>query len=467
MVSLRWMIPWTLVAGLLAATAAMGGETSLADLSTIQVLDLKSAAAIALADNPGIAAAQARVQRAKAQLDQAVAAYWPSLDASAAATRVEVAPNEYDSNLAQARFFDPGIHIDNPDEHYSVGLTASWVLFNGFQRKFNHLAARHGVDQNRAALRDAQRLLLSAVVSAFYGAQLAQENRAIAQADVDFNQRQLKDAQARLEVGTGTLSDVLGFKVRVNDTRASLIVAKRDYETALLSLAALLGLPEGRLPAGLSLAHLETEPSWELAPPETEQLVHIAKERRPDLEQRRLALQQAQARAKAAQADYYPTLRLNGTLDGDRTGDSDFEKDDFGNSVGLNLTYNLFSGGATRARVREAKAVIRETSKDLQDLENSLASKVRSAATVVLAAQEQLRLQRGNTRLVKENRDLVEKEYTAGQGSLVRLNEAQRDLTTARSRLAVARVSLRQSWYDLKAQTGQLVENLTESPKGP
>jgi outer membrane protein len=66
-------------------------------------------------------------------------------------------------------------------------------------------------------------------------------------------------------------------------------------------------------------------------------------------------------------------------------------------------------------------------------------------------------LQRSNAELVKQNRDLVEKEYAAGQTSLVRLNEAQRDLINAQSQMAVALVSLKQAWQDLKAATGEIL----------
>jgi outer membrane protein TolC len=58
---------------------------------------------------------------------------------------------------------------------------------------------------------------------------------------------------------------------------------------------------------------------------------------------------------------------------------------------------------------------------------------------------------------VRENRDLVEKEYQAGQASLVRLNEAQRDLNRAQGRLALALVGLRQALKNLDASTGRIL----------
>jgi outer membrane protein TolC len=54
----------------------------------------------------------------------------------------------------------------------------------------------------------------------------------------------------------------------------------------------------------------------------------------------------------------------------------------------------------------------------------------------------------------------LEKEYKAGVGSLVRLNEAQRDLTIAQVRLATVQVALRQAWYDLWSATGQIEDKL-------
>jgi outer membrane protein TolC len=51
-----------------------------------------------------------------------------------------------------------------------------------------------------------------------------------------------------------------------------------------------------------------------------------------------------------------------------------------------------------------------------------------------------------------------------GQGTLVRLTEAQRDLTTAQSRLALALVSLRMAWENLKTATGLILSDHGTDP---
>jgi TolC family type I secretion outer membrane protein len=446
--------------GVLAAPATATGVDPAAALASLETLDLAAAARLAVAGNPGLAAAAERVRQAKARLDQARSTWFPRLDASATGTRVDLSENDYQSALSQARFFNPNASVDDPRDNYAAGLTATWVLFNGFEREFTQAAARHGLAESEAASYDARRLLLDGVVAAYYGGQLATQNLAIAEADKAFFERQLKEAEARYSAGTGALSDILNFKIRLNAAEAELITTRRALVVSRHALAALLGLPDANLPDSLSLAPMVPEREKEMAPLDLAALMDKAMEERPDLRRARLGLQRQEANLGVARSGYWPTLSLNGAMEADRTDDAGFENDDVGSRIGLNLTINLFEGGATRARVREAQAALDEGERQLSDLEIQIHEAVRNRVTALNSAREQLQLQRTNAELVRENRDLVEKEYQAGQGSLVRLNEAQRDLNTAQSRLALALVSLRQAWYGLQSETGALAAAL-------
>jgi outer membrane protein TolC len=347
--------------------------------------------------------------------------------------------------------------IADSDEFYNADLTASWTLFDGFERKFSNAAARYGEQSSSAALNDARRLLISAVAFSYFSAQLALENIAIAEADEEFNQRQLSDAEARKRVGTGALSDVLNFQVRENQAKTTRINQEYQYEIALNGLAALMGLPESRLPAQVQLSRLAAESEAELVTPPVDDLIADAKDHRPDIQETRWRIKQTEAQIKIAQSDYYPSIVIAGSLEGERAGDAGFEQDDFGNRVQVGLSYNLFAGGFTRAKVRETRQQMIELEKRLEELVLFAASDIRSSVALVVTAQNQLALQRENVELVQRTRDLVEKEYNAGQASLVRLNEAQRDLITAQSNLALALVALRQAWVELETRTGNIL----------
>ena len=447
-----------------AAWAAEGAPGSI-DLEKIQVLDLTTAARIAVADNPTLAAARARVEQAREVLNQARSAYWPRVDLTASGTRVTTSDTEYQG---QASFYETiyqssyGTSYDQTLDYYKAGLAASWVLFDGFARKFNVAAATYGEQAATAAREDTRRLLLQSVTSAFLAAQLSLENIAIAKADEAFNHRQLTEAKLRYDVGTGALSDVLNFQVKVNTAQSNRIVAERTYQTDRIALAALLGVPRAHFPDHTHLAPLETVSPARMEQPQLEDLLETALSRRPDLARSDRAVQQAEAAAKAKKADYYyPTLSLSASYDGQRVEDLDFEDDDFGNTVGLNLSFNIFAGGLYRAQYQEAQARLSEAEKNSENARITIASQVQTNIQWVRSAQKQFLLQRKNAELVQKNRDLVEKEYKAGVGSLVRLNEAQRDLTAAQVQLALAQTALHQAWYDLKSTTGQILVEFT------
>jgi outer membrane protein TolC len=268
----------------------------------------------------------------------------------------------------------------------------------------------------------------------------------------------MEEARIRREVGTGSLSDVLNFEVGVNAARSEVISARRQQHEATAGLAALLGFPAGRLPDGMVPAALAPETTAEMTIPEADAEIAYALARRPDLTQRAEALQAAEAGLGAARSGFWPTVRLAASLDGDRANDGRLRRDDFGDSVTLSLSYTLFAGGYHRARVAEARQNQAAATKELESRRQGVAAEIVQALADIEASTEQLRLQRRNAELVQRHRDLVEKEYAVGQVSLVRLNEAQRNLVQAQGRLAQARVALQQARFTLDTATGRSLE---------
>lgn len=432
-------------------------EEAISDLASIKNLDLETAKRIALLENPSMAAANARVAQASERIRQAAAAYMPSVDAGGGMTHYRLSDTAQTSQLQTARFFNPLANVDNTGEAYQAGITASWTLFDGFARKFRLEAERFGEMEQREARLEARRLLLLSVATTFHSAQLAQENMAIAKADEAFNQRQVTDAEIRLQVGAGALSDVLNFKVQMNSARSRFNQSEKEYQRLLVGLAALMGVKEAGFPEELTLSPLKSETEVEMVMPKAEVLIADALVHRPDLIQTDLRIKQAGSQIEVARADFLPKLNLTADLTGKRDNNIGFEVNDFGYSMGLNVTYNLYSGGIREAKVREAVWSRAEAEQQYANLTLTVSSDVRQGLADLNRSQTEIMLQRSNTSLVEQNRDLVEKEYAAGQGTLVRLNEAQRDLITAQSRLALALVSLRQAWQSIEGATGRIL----------
>lgn len=432
------------------------------DLSNIKVLDLKTAGKIALEKNPSFEAAFLRIQQANERLSQASSTYWPRVDASASFSRVTQSENSYDANLAYAQLLNPSAILDDPENYYNAGIRASWVLFNGFQRYYYNQEAKFGKKQSEFARDDVKRLLLSSVVKTYFSAQLALEDIKISEADKTFNQKLLEEAKARSSQGLGSLSDEMNFEIRVNTAEQELLRANQSYRSVMYGLAAVMGVPDVIFPEQLTLSGLKTETDEELSAVDTDKLIEFALLHRSDIKQNESVLNAAMAEVKRLRSKYYPSIGVSAAYEGSRTDDMKFKNEDFGNSVGVDINYNLFSGGGDKALVGEAINRQKEVQKNLEALKLDVISDVRNSVEILELAQKALILLRANAVLVKKNRDLVEMEYSAGQSSLVRLNEAQRDMITAQSRLALSLVTLRKAWLDLEASIGKISKRYDE-----
>ena len=149
---------------------------------------------------------------------------------------------------------------------------------------------------------------------------------------------------------------------------------------------------------------------------------------RPDIRRLETLVLGAEAASGMAKAPFYPRVQAVGAVEGAREGDPGLSDENFGNTLGVQLAWNLYAGGADRARLTEARQARREAVATLAGLRNEVAGEIRRDLALLASAAEQVRLQRETVALVEENRELAQNEYEAGESPLIRLNEAQRDL---------------------------------------
>ena len=476
-----------------ATDAAAAPSTDVIPLEV--VLDLEAAQRRALEDNPTLQAAGERVAQAEQLAKQALSAYFPQIDASysiaytwlpgylvdpaqealdqaqgalgdlrnqfrfgtLAANVPLTASQRHDirQGFASADAFlgELSDRLDDPLESHTIGVTAGYLVFDGFARKFRLAQARYGIKEVEAARLDGQRLLLSAVARAYYGVQLARENMTIVQSDLAFNESLLADARVLRERGRGALSDELNFEVAVSAARTGLLEARKQYESARIALATLMAMPDAVLPENVRVAPLADETPAQLQPPEDQPLLARALEQRPDVDRSELTVKRSQAATRQEAAEFSPKVAAFVNYESQRFDGFRLDEDDFTTTVGVNVSYNLFSGGRRLAAVREKKHASREAELMLRDRELQVTSEVQLALLDLRTAQQQLVLQRTTLQSVQKNRDLVAKSYEAGKELLVRLNQAQRDLVRAQARLALSRVELQRLWYELETAT--------------
>ncbi|HCY88125.1 MAG TPA: hypothetical protein DHV36_23515 [Desulfobacteraceae bacterium] len=424
-----------------ASSTCLTGQPIAGGSPAAFTLTLSRAKQIALENSPTLAAARENLVQAMETIRQARAGYLPTVALTSSW--------DYDEKT--------DLSVSSKEEAYTNTLSATQILFQGFYRKYNTLSAQYGKKMSLESLADAKRTLLWSVSQSFLTLQLAAENIRIAQSDMAFNRDQLKEAKAKERLGTGSYSDVLNYKTKVNAAKAALIEARQSYKEYGYGLAALMGYADAVLPENMVIQALSaTEQAAEPEKMDSDMDIEAVLKTRPDLAADDLAVRDAEARINRARSGYYPTVSLTAGygVSGADHWDGLKDSENTGSSLGVSISLELFSGGTTRSAVHSVMSEKCELEQNLKAARITAISEIRTALETVASARETLSLQVQTTRLTGETRDLVKKEYDAGQASLVRMNEAQNDLVAAEGDLADARVSLLLALAELDYYTG-------------
>ena len=177
-------------------------------------------------------------------------------------------------------------------------------------------------------------------------------------------------------------------------------------------------------------------------------------ERRPDIASAERAVAAANAQIGVAQAAYYPSLNLSGSLNRSGTNFGDlFSVSGLLWSLGASLGQNIFNAGATTAQVDAAKAAHAAKTATYRQTVLSAFQSVEDVLSNVAALKAQLPL-------LQQSLDSAEK---VEQQMLNRYKEGQvqyTDVVTAQATALSARRSLIQLQLNQQLAAAQLVQEL-------
>jgi len=304
----------------------------------------------ALADNPSMAVAAARVRLASAMAAGTGAALSPQLKLDASLTR-EHWPDNY--------FYGPGAlgNADTWNNTVSLGLSYDLDLWG----KNQSLAAR-SLDQAHVAAVDARAAQLdleSNIVRAYIGFSLQYALRDNLVRILAEQQRILDFANARLKGGIGTQLEVSQAQTPLPETLRQIEVLDEQLGLQRNQLAALIGAGPG---AGDGLQRPALSATFQVALPANLPLDLIG--HRPDVVAQRWRIEADSKGIAAAKAAFYPNINLSVMAGGFAAAGgpvgggflSFLGHNDLGYSAGPALSLPIFDGGRLRAQLGAASA---------------------------------------------------------------------------------------------------------------
>jgi outer membrane protein len=198
----------------------------------------------------------------------------------------------------------------------------------------------------------------------------------------------------------------------------------------------------------------DVSPSTEAMPSAPDGLLQQAQTQRADLSAAQAQQKAARQFALAEKRLSYPTLNVLAAAGQIPYHDHTLH-DDYA-VAGFNLNIPIFNGGLYSARRAEADLEASARSRDVQQLQLEVSEQVRDAW---YRADEAYRSLDVTHRLVVQSREalrLAQDRYEAGLGSIVELNEAQLNETSAEIRAADATYTYLARHAELDFATGLL-----------
>lgn len=360
-------------------------------------LNLPKTVQMALDYNRDIKNSQYALKRAEYAINQAQAGKKPTVDYTFGAQRSRATDAATYSRAAS--LMGGANSVSNA---FSNGISVNIPLYTGGLVEGQIDVAKLGKTNTQEEILRVEQATKYSAIQGYYGLLAYQELQGVYHEAVDNLQGHLDNVQAQYNVGTKAKVDVLSSDVSLANAKTTAITADNNVAVAESNLNNILGLP---LETKLNLAdHQLPFDTYNIS---LQEATDYAMKYRPEVLQAAIAVQEAERNIDIANAGNRPTVAITG---GNDWADNTFPGIDANKrswKVAAGVTYSLYDGGATKAKVNQAKQdllVARETEQKTREavqLEvkqaylniRSAAQKVEETQTVVDQARENYRIQ--------------------------------------------------------------------------
>jgi len=453
----------TLAAALLAAGALAFAGTSVPAYRTTRDITLDDAVQIAVRQNPGILTAEEEIRRTRGVVLEVTAQALPQITLTSDFQQVDKklltsgGGGSSTSSSSSGGASTSGTSGSggttttvgsstgsasgaNPmTQSWNVSVTASQLIYSGGQVAAAIHIARYTQDATLYSLRDVVDTTIADVRSQFYAVLLDRAIINVQEENIRLLESQLKDQQNRFDAGTVPRFNVLQAEVALANARPQLIQARNDYNVAELNLARTLGINKdtfiGSMPPINPVGILTTDEHPESLP----QAIELARERRPFLKEQREQILIQVENIKVALAGYQPRLQVDAGYEvRNNSASKSLEKVINGWFYGIDGTWDIFDGGATYGRTKQAKAQLAEAKVNYDDAVRQVDVEVEQALDQVRESQDTIVSQQKAIQEAQEALRLAQERLAAGAGVQLDVLSAQVALTQARTTLVQA-----------------------------
>jgi NodT family efflux transporter outer membrane factor (OMF) lipoprotein len=413
---------------------------------------LSKLVAAAREENLTLRSAAERVAASRARLGVATGYLYPQVQGASGGAAVE----RRSENTADSF---PG--MDRTVSSFDLSVGAAWELdFWGRYRR-GVQAADAELDASIADHDDVLVLLYAEVVGRYIRYRTYQERLKFLRENLVIQERSFQLAEDRFKAGAVTERDVQEARQVLEQTRARLPEAERGLRLENNALCVLTGAVPRDLSKELGVAPIPEAPASLVVGIPADLL-----RRRPDVRRAERIAAARSALIGIAEADFYPSISILGSL-----GVSAEHASDLGKSgsltgyVGPSFRWSLFDYGRTASNVQAFEAQFRAAVYDYREAVLRAGGEAEDAMATFLRSREVLVPQGEAVKAAARTVEIATDQYTQGAVDFSTLFLFSSTLTEQQDRMAVARGDVALAVVDLYRALGG--GWLNEAPEGP
>lgn len=432
-------------APLIVAVCSLIATSALADGA-----DLVTVYQRALQNDPRIREADANRLASRESKPQALAALMPQVEASGSYNKIDQDRGRIDFTRADPTNPDSElvpINVTSTSDLKSTqwDLTLRQTLFR-WDQWMTLKRADAQVAQAEADYQFAQQDLIQRTSVRYFDVLAAQDTVDAAEAALEAFSRQLEQANKRFEVGLIAITDVQEARAAHDQAAAAVIAAKRSLATARELLRELTGESFDML-----ATPIDDLPLVSPDPEDEEQWVSRALEQNLAVISARLATDIAKQDVRVASSGHLPSIDLVVSRgDQDVTGDqlgrnaggvsrAPADSTQNSDSIGVQVTVPIYSGGATSSRVRQSVYLHRAARERLERANRETERAARDAYLGVLSEISRVRALRQALESSRTALQATEAGFEVGTRTTVDVLDARRRLFDAQTNYARSR----------------------------
>jgi outer membrane protein TolC len=423
-------------------------------------LTLDDALAVAARDSAELALARADAERAAAEGTFAVGGVLPRLDLTTSFGHDFAGPSGEPRFVLDAA--GPLLLEQTPafdQEAYALTLRLSQPLFDW--AAFREVTrARESARAARRQYAEAELTVAFEVTRRFYEVVRAERTLAVLEDTARRSEELVGRAEALFAAGRAPRSEILQARVNLANDRVAVESQRLGLARARHALGEALGRGAGEAVAVVAPASLEAPVAAAPEPPPLDELVHLARARRPALAAQEALVSAADAAVSGATARWLPAVSAQasylrqGSELGAREGVYGDPARAYTATTQVVLSWNLFEGRRTRATVRQAQATARRARAAQEQAAAPVERELADARSAVAALGSEVALAAESLGLAEAGLALARERLDAGLASQLEVRDASLKLTQAALSLLEARIDHAVARADLARAAG-------------